>query len=396
MKRTFEQIADRMHRSDPSAGFAIRFWDGTSVSYGNGSGVTLHIKSEKSAAAVLAKGFLGFGEEFTAGGVEVEGDLQELCRLALAIKFDGTSSPLLRKLRFLPVYLKTRDTENRAARNISRHYDLGNDFFTLYLDPSMTYSCAYFRSPHDSLEQAQQNKYEHICRKLMLKPGETLLDIGCGWGGMLIYAARKYRIKGVGNTLSTNQFEYSHGRIRELGLDHSISIALADYRKLTGQFDKIVSIGMFEHVGKEFIPVFMKTISRLLKPGGLGLLHTIGTDADSYGETWACRYIFPGGYIPKLSEIIDHMGNTGFSILDVENLRLHYARTLDLWAENFEKNIDRVRQMFDDTFVRMWKLYLHSASAGFKHGDNRVYQILFSNGLNNDLPWTREGVYRTA
>ena len=254
----------------------------------------------------------------------------------------------------------------------------------------MTYSCAYFRSPEDTLEQAQQQKYEHICRKLQLQEGETLLDVGCGWGGMLIYAAQKYGIEGLGNTLSQHQYEYANRKIKEMGLQGQIEVVLEDYRHLTGKFDKFVSIGMFEHVGKEYIPDFMRKASELLNQGGLGLLHTIGKETDSSGDLWTTQYIFPGAYVPNLPEIAYYLGRTGLSILDVENLRMHYAKTLDLWAQNFEKNIEKVREMFEETFVRMWRLYLHASSAGFKYAENRLYQFLFSNGLNNQLPMTRE------
>ncbi len=393
MRDIFRNLADKMHQSDPSTAFAVVLWDGERIEFGEKPAFTLHIKSEKSAREIAVRRFFGFGEAYTNGEIEIEGSMPELLRLGLAINFDDLEPNALRKLRLIPDYLKTRCTPKKARENISYHYDRGNDFYQLYLDKSMTYSCAYFRDEGDSLEKAQQAKYEHICRKLMLKPGERLLDIGCGWGGMLIYAASKYGITGVGNTLSTNQCEYANQKIRELGLQSKISVVLEDYRSLKGKFDKFISIGMFEHVGKEFISTFMKTVARVLKNGGLGLLHTIGFERNFSGDSWHTTYIFPGGYIPVLSETVNQMGQEGFSVLDVENLRLHYAFTLDRWVENFERNIDKIRQMFDENFVRMWRLYLVSSSAGFRYGDNRLFQILFSNGLNNRLPLTREHLY---
>ncbi len=394
MRETFRSLADRFHQADPAVAFAFILWDGERIEFGEKPAFTLHIKSEKSAREIAVRRFFGFGEAYTSGEIEVEGSMEELLRLGLAIRFDNLEPNALRKLRLIPDYLKTRCTPGRAKKNISYHYDRGNDFYRLYLDNTMTYSCAYFTSRENSLEQAQMNKYEHISRKLMLKPGERLLDVGCGWGSMLIYAALNYGITGLGITLSKNQCEYANDKIRELGLESSISVALADYRSLKGEFDKFVSIGMFEHVGKEFIPTFMRAVSGLLKDGGLGLLHTIGLEFATSGDSWHMTYIFPGGYIPELSEVVGQLGQAGFSVLDVENLRIHYALTLDRWVENFEKNEDKIRQMFDERFVRMWRLYLQSSSAGFRYGDNRLFQVLFSKGLNNDLPTTREYLYR--
>jgi len=329
-----------------------------------------------------------------AGDLEVEGDLQELLRLGICLRYDRRNLSFWQKMRFLLHQLGTRNTSSRVPKNISRHYDRGDEFYALYLDNTMTYSCGYFNSETDSLEQAQRNKYEHICRKLALQPGEKLVDIGCGWGGMLIYAAQNYGVEGLGNTLSRNQYEWATRKIKELRLQSKIEVVLADYRDLTGQFDKFISIGMFEHVGKAFIPLFMHEISNLLKEGGTGLLHTIGKDAESPGDLWVSKYIFPGYYIPNLAEIVGQMGLSGLSILDVENLRLHYARTLDRWADSYEKNVKNVRCMFDESFVRMWRLYLHACSVGFKYGSSRLYQILFSNGLTNGFPLTRKHLYQ--
>jgi cyclopropane-fatty-acyl-phospholipid synthase len=178
-----------------------------------------------------------------------------------------------------------------------------------------------------------------------------------------------------------------------LGLQDNIRVVYQDYREMEGQFDKFVSIGMFEHVGKKYYPVFYKKVGQLLKPGGVGLLHSIGKDTPSGGDAWTGKYIFPGGYIPTIEEMTGGAGKDGFSILDVENLRLHYARTLDYWLENYERNIDKVKEMFDESFVRRWRLFLASSSAGFRYGQIRLFQMLFSNGLNNDLPMTRDHVY---
>ena len=382
-----------MHHSCPDESFAFEFWDGDRISFGKAPCVTLHFKTKECVKKIIRSGYMGFGESYMERALEIVGDMQRLFRLGFSINFDESTLSLLEKLRYFIISLINRDTLRRVPKNISHHYDLGNEFYSFFLDKTMTYSCAYFNKEDDSLEQAQLNKYEHISRKLLLKPGDSLLDIGCGWGGMLIYAAQKYGINGVGITLSKNQYEDADRKIKELGLDSQIKVIYKDYRHLTGSFDKVVSIGMFEHVGKKFIPVFIKKISVLLKKEGLGLLHTIGKDTPSSGDPWTFKYIFPGGYLPCLAEIVQEMGKTGFSILDVENLRWHYAKTLEYWVENYELNVKKVREMFDEAFVRQWRLFLNGSIAGFSYGDSRLFQVLFSNGINNELPPTRAHVY---
>ncbi len=394
MKKAIKNLIRMIQQVEPIPQLEMVLWDGESLGCGGRPRVSLRIKAEIGARRLIGDGFLGFGEAYMQGDLDVEGDMQELLRLGFAINLDRAQPSFWKKLRLLPAYLKTRNSIHGAPQNISRHYDLGEDFYALFLDPSMSYSCAYFRSGEDSLEQAQKNKFEHISRKLMLKPGERLLDIGCGWGGMLIYAAGEYGVEGLGLTLSRNQYQHANEKIRSLGLQDRIRVVLEDYRNVTtGAFDKVVSIGMFEHVGKHYISLFMGKVSSLLKKGGLGLLHTIGKEVYSPADAWIMRYIFPGGYLPNLPEIAHAMGQTGLCTLDVENLRLHYVHTLDHWAANFEKNAGAVRDRFGESFVRMWRLYLNASSAGFKWGENRLYQILFSKGLRNDLPLTREHCY---
>lgn len=393
MKKMVAELAAAINRADPAAAFSFELWDGKIIEYGDRPKTTLIIKSARVPGQLFSRGFLGFGEAYVAGDLEVKGDLQELLRLGLVSEFDEKNFSLLQKLRLLPFYLKTASTAGNARANIAYHYDLNPEFFSLFLDESLTYSCGYFKNGDDSLDLAQRNKYDHIAGKILLSPGETLVDIGCGWGGMLLHSASKYGIRGVGITLSENQSKHVSRRIRELGLVDRIDVKLLDYRRLKGKFDKFVSIGMFEHVGKRFLPVYMRRTAELLKKGGLGLLHTIATEVDAGSDAWIHRYIFPGGYLPSLAETIGEMGKAGLNVLDVEGLRLHYGRTLDCWIANFERNVDRIQEMFDERFVRMWRLYLNVSSAAFKYDGNRLYQILFSNGLNNDLPITREYMY---
>ncbi len=393
MKAAIKRLAHCIRQEEPDARFVFNFWDGDRIAFGDQPAVALTLKSERSARRILADGFLGFGESYMMGDLDVEGDLSELMRLGFAAGLDQKAPSLPARIRLLPSWLKARCSVRRAPRNIEHHYDLGDDFYALYLDSTMTYSCAYFRNCSDTLEEAQRNKYEHVARKLMLQPGDLLVDIGCGWGGMLIHAAQNHGIQGLGVTLSRRQYEYANRKIEELGLHHQIEVALKDFREISGQYDKLVSIGMFEHVGKKCIPDFMEKASQLLVPEGMGLLHTIGKELESPMDPWITRYIFPGGYLPSLSEVAHQMGKARLSILDVENLRLHYARTLDHWIRNFDQHNERVKKSFGEPFMRMWRLYLHVSSAAFKFGELRVYQFLFTNGLSSQPPITRDHIY---
>jgi cyclopropane-fatty-acyl-phospholipid synthase len=394
MKKTLQKLLLTLSNNVSDISFAVRFWDGKTETYGNGIPVfTLIFNRKKSVKNILSKGTLGFGEEYIAGNINVEGDFYQLMRLGMDPHFQDMELSPITKTALLLQRLKSLNTIKRSSKNIAHHYDMGNNFYQYYLDESMTYSCAYFRSEKDTLEQAQQQKYEYICRKLQLKKGENLIDIGCGWGGMLLYAARNYGINGLGCTLSVHQAEYAKEKIAREGLEKHISILREDYRNIKGQFDKFVSIGMFEHVGKGFIPIFIDKARALLKPGGVGLLHTIGKENDSAGDPWTMKYIFPGGYIPILDHVTRTMGKKGLVPIDIENLRIHYAITLDKWAERFEANAMEIKKMFDERLVRTWRMFLCGSSVAFRWCDLRLYQILFTNGLNNELPITREHLY---
>jgi len=396
MKKTLQSLLEALSAKLPDIPFEVRFWDGQPERYGNGTpAFSLAFNTTAAAKRIFSRGSMGFGEQYVDGNIDVEGDFQQLARIGIDPRFQDIKLSARTRAAVFLRHIASLNTPGRSPGNISHHYDLGNDFYSLYLDESMTYSCAYFRSDTDTLEKAQEQKYEHICRKLQLKEGETLLDIGCGWGGMLLYAARHYGVKGLGCTLSPHQAELARERVTREGLDRSITILLEDYRNIKGQFDRFVSIGMFEHVGKGFISIFMKKMRALLKPGGIGLLHTIGKERNTSGDPWTMRYIFPGGYIPVLDHVIRTMGKENLVPVDIENLRLHYAATLDEWSRRFEANVRKIEEMFDTRLVRTWRLYLNGSAAAFRWGDIRLYQILFTNGLNNSLPATREHLYRT-
>jgi cyclopropane-fatty-acyl-phospholipid synthase len=344
--------------------------------------------------AILTLGSLGAGEAYMSGDVDLEGDIHEFFRVA---NHPSVRSPRLRsrdKAKIVAAYVRNRNTLRKARENIEHHYDLGNDFYRLWLDESMAYSCAYWDDGCDGdLEAAQRAKYEHICRKLNLRAGERLIDFGSGWGGMLAYAARERGIEGMGCTLSTQQNEFANKRFRAEGLYPRVHSEVVDYRQCEGEFDKFVSVGMFEHVGREYYSEFFEKVRGVLVKGGVGVLHTIGREREAGLDPWISKYIFPGAYLPTLAQLSESMAEAGLIMTDMENLRLHYARTLDAWAQRFEARADEVRDRFGERFVRMWRFYLYGCSAGFKWGDLRVFQITFTNGLNSDLPLTRSHVY---
>ena len=256
----------------------------------------------------------------------------------------------------------------------------------------MSYSCGYFLHDDDTLYQAQVNKIDYILKKLCLKEGMTLLDIGCGWGYLLIEAAKKYGVHGTGITLSKEQYKEFQRRIEMEHLEGLVKAEILDYRDLPKsryQFDRIVSVGMVEHVGRENYPLFMKCVKNVLKPGGVFLLHFISGLKEHAGDPWIKKYIFPGGTVPSLREMIYQAAENDFHTIDVEDLRLHYNRTLLCWEKNFKEHIDEVREMFDERFVRMWDLYLCACAATFHNGIIDLHQIIFTNGINNDLPMRR-------
>ncbi|MDE6620303.1 MAG: cyclopropane-fatty-acyl-phospholipid synthase family protein [Lachnospiraceae bacterium] len=330
---------------------------------------------------------LALGEAYMNGDLEIEGDLYDALDhfLGQMGKFH-TDKKALGKLIFTATSKKNQQKEVRS------HYDIGNDFYKLWLDETMSYSCGYFQKEDDTLYQAQLNKVDYILKKLYLKKGMELLDIGCGWGFLLIEAAKKYQVHGTGITLSVEQYQEFERRIAEEGLGGLLRVELMDYRDLPKYgktFDRIVSVGMIEHVGRENYPLFLESVDKILRPGGMFLLHFISGVKESPGDPWIKKYIFPGGVIPSLREILSHAAENNFHTLDVENLRLHYNRTLLCWEKNFREHMDEIKQRFDERFVRMWHLYLAACAATFHNGIIDLHQVLFTKGINNDVPMVR-------
>ena len=374
-------LEDILYKVSDRLPVEVEYWDGVIKSFSSNRPVARVIfKTPQALKEAIEFPSLGFGENYTNGNIEVEGNLQEFLRLQEFDEVKNIKPPFKLMMKIFLERIKNNGSIEKTKENIPRHYDLSNEFFSLFLDKSMTYSCAYFRKGDETLEEAQKNKYELICRKIGLKDGDSVVDVGCGWGGFLIYAAKKNKITGKGCTLSKNQFTYANEKIDKEGLGGQISVEYKDYRNMTGVYDKFVSIGAYEHVGKGYAGVFFKKVYSLLKEGGIGLLHTIGHNKPMPTDPWITKYIFPGGYLPSLEELVRALRRQNFYIIDVENLRPHYAKTLDKWIENFENNIDKIRKMYSESFIRMWRLYLNAASESFKYGESQVYQILFSKG----------------
>ena len=348
---------------------------------------TVIFHKEIPLTALTTSTSLALGEAYMDGDLEIEGDLYNALDhfLGQMGKF-STDESALKKLIFSSTGKKNQEKE------VQSHYDIGNDFYKLWLDETMSYSCGYFLHEDDSLYQAQVNKVDYILKKLHLSQGMSLLDIGCGWGFLLIEAAKKYGVHGMGITLSREQYEAFNRRIKEQNLGDLLEVALMDYRdlpKMNRTFDRVVSVGMVEHVGRHNYQLFMDCAKKVLKPGGLFLLHFISALKEHAGDPWIKKYIFPGGVIPSLREMLSCAAEDDFHTLDAENLRLHYNRTLLCWDKNYREHMDQIREMFDERFVRMWDLYLAACAATFHNGIIDLHQVLFSNGINNDVPMVR-------
>ena len=395
-----ESVLSRLFDRMGGASFAVVDKTGAQTTYGSGAAqFTIRFKDDSILDLLHGDLLMSFGEAYMDGRVEIEGDLADLVSLALQNNLMSVTQP---SQGFTGKTLLWTDNKffalKREQENIAHHYDLGNDFFRLWLDQSLTYSCAYFRGESDTLDLAQQQKVEHSLGKLRLQPGETLLDIGCGWGALVIRAAEHFGAEATGITLSEEQDAGANAAIAAHGLEDAASVRLLNYRTLaaTGKrFDKIVSIGMIEHVGKENLAKFVGDVKRMLKPGGLALLHSITGVKEGAVNRWIEKYIFPGGYIPTLPEIVTHLAARDLRIWDVENLAAHYRLTLDDWSKRFEQARPSVLEKFDERFVRMWRLYLRASSAAFREGAVEVHQILVSRGQPKNLPLTREDIYES-
>lgn len=367
--------------------FQIKSENGTDTIGTGDVKFTVTINKELSKKDLLMSTSLALGEAYMRGDLELDADLYEVLDL-----FMGEMSKFTTDKSALKKLIHTSKSMKNQKKEVTSHYDIGNDFYQLWLDETMSYSCGYFKNDTDSLYQAQVNKVNHILEKLQLKEGMTLLDVGCGWGFLLKQAAKLYGVKGTGITLSEEQYnKFSEDIVKE-GLQDLLCVKLMDYRELVDsglEFDRVVSVGMLEHVGRGNYDLFIGNVNAVLKPQGLFLLHYISGMKENDGDAWIKKYIFPGGTIPSLREIIHILPEYHFYTLDVESLRRHYTKTLLCWRNNFNVKKEEIRKMKGEEFTRMWELYLASCAATFNNGNIDLHQILMSKGVNNSLAMNR-------
>ena len=384
-------VLSRMRHRLHGIPLRVSLWDGTSVNLSDtadASADEVIIKDRRTLLALVRDPAVGFGDAYAGGRLDVRGDLVRLLESVYQHWAETRVGHRVEQPRWEP------NDRRRARENIHHHYDLGNEFYRLWLDDQLVYTCAYFPTPGTSLEEAQTAKFDHVCRKLRLRPGDTVVEAGCGWGALALHMARHYGVTVKACNISREQILFARARARTEGLEGQVEFVEDDYRNLRGRFDVFVSVGMLEHVGRENYRVFADVVDRCLAPGGRGLLHFIGRDRPRALNAWIRKRIFPGAYPPTLGEVTREVLEPAcLSVVDVENLRLHYALTLRHWRARFEKASGQVAEMFDEAFVRAWRLYLAGSEVGFTTGYLQLFQLTFTRAAA-DVPWTRAELYR--
>ncbi|OGT97719.1 MAG: cyclopropane-fatty-acyl-phospholipid synthase [Geobacteraceae bacterium GWC2_48_7] len=372
----------------------IILWNGTEITgAASKPSVGMVIRNRATLWRLLINPLLHFGDDYSAGSIEIQGGLVPFLKtiyLAMEKKSKISINP------DSAAYRRNQPNLNalqESRRNIHHHYDIGNDFYKLWLDSDMLYTCAYFPDRDASLEDAQIAKMDLVCRKLRLKPGQTVVEAGCGWGSLARYMASCYGVTVKAYNISHEQIAYARQRAGLEGLEGQVEYIEEDYRKINGTYDRFVSVGMLEHVGPDHYRELGQVINRCLTDQGLGLIHTIGQNRATPMSPWFLQRIFPGSYPPTLREMMAIFEPFDFSVLDVENLRLHYAKTCEHWLWRFEQKLDLISEMFDQTFIRAWRLYLSGCIANFGIGALQLYQVVFSRPTDNLVPWTRSHLF---
>jgi cyclopropane-fatty-acyl-phospholipid synthase len=394
------KMFENVQRSGDPVPLRVKLWSGRTFDLGPDPRVVLTVPDAAALRYFLAPDLRTLGEAYVEGKIQVEGAVRDI--FEVAERFIGTvSKKSAAYVRFKPL----KHSRRRDKNAIEYHYDVSNDFYRLWLDPMMVYSCAYFRTAEDTLACAQEQKLDHILAKLRVRPAETLLDIGCGWGALIFRAVEKFgAAKAVGITLSENQYKYVSEKIKEKGLEGRVEVRIQDYRDVPekGGFDKISSVGMFEHVGLKNLVLYFGTMLSLLKDGGLVLNHGITSCDTANGQVgmgageFIDRYVFPDGELPHISLVLREMAEAGFEVTDVESLRRHYARTCGIWARQLEENRERAVEIAGEKRYRIWSVYLQGCSHGFDQGWMNIYQVLGckqEGGHLNPLPMTRDYMY---
>ena len=380
----------------------LELWNGQKFDFGTYAApdVTVRVPHVSALAYLLTPSLANLGEAYVEGKIEVEGKIREIIAVGNALaantlKADGKFSRITRTFRH---------NKEKDAEAIRYHYDVSNDFYKLWLDQNMVYSCAYFENGDEDLATAQLKKIDHILTKIQVQPGHTLLDIGCGWGALVLRAAQKFGARCVGITLSENQYALARERVKQAGLEDRIEIRLQDYRDITGSFDRITSVGMFEHVGLNNLPMYFSRIRSLLADDGIAMNHGITTTDINNGESpygggeFIDKYVFPHGELPHIGLVLKTMQEGGLEVFDVENLRRHYAKTCGIWADNLEARADEVRKAVDDRRFRIWRIYLAGSSYGFERDWMSLYQVVCRKAGRSasTLPWSRDYIYQAA
>lgn len=373
----------------------IVLWSGERVCYSRAPAVArVYIHDRNALLRLILDPELYFGDAYTSGDIEVEGDLVGFLESVYHSMARGAARKPVRE-RLLRWFHRPRATGLAEARdNIYSHYDISNAFYRLWLDERMVYTCAYFPTPEATLEQAQLAKMHHVCRKLRLRPGESVVEAGCGWGSLALFMAGQYGVRVRAYNISREQIAYARRQAELQGLAGRVEFIEDDYRNIGGSYDAFVSVGMLEHVGQHYYRALGAVIDRVLKEDGRGLIHSIGRIRPGQMNAWIERRIFPGAAPPSLAEMMEIFEPAGFAVLDVENLRLHYARTLQHWLQRFDRAEERIEEMFDERFVRAWRLYLAGSIAAFLSSDLQLFQVVFNRGASNEVAWTREYLYR--
>jgi len=382
----------RSFLGDPPVEFAMA--NGARVGPGGETPVArVTFASRSTLASIVADPWLRFGDAYSDGLVAIDGDLVSLLETVYRSSSSGGRRASLLRRAAEALRRPHANTPSGSRDNIYHHYDIGNDFYALWLGSTMTYTCAYFPSPTAGLDEAQVAKMDHVCRKLRLEAGESVVEAGCGWGTLALHMARHYGVRVRAFNISHQQLQYARERAAREGLASAVEYVEDDYRNISGHYDAFVSVGMLEHVGPENYTTLGQVAHRCLDGRGRGLIHSIGRNRPAPMQPWIEKRIFPGAYPPSLAEMMRIFEPWNFSVLDVENLRLHYAQTLRHWLALYEAASERVRRMFDEKFVRMWRLYLAGSAAGFACGTLQLFQVLFAPGESNDVPWTRAHLY---
>ena len=364
----------------------------------NANPIVVKLLDKKLHYKLILRPDLYFGEAYSNGTIKIENgtltDFLDLALMNIGKNELNFFSRLFNKLSGSFRYLTNFNFIKKSKMNVAHHYDISDDLYDLFLDPKKQYSCAYFKNENDSLETAQNNKIDHIIKKLNIKPNQKVLDIGCGWGSLAMDIAKNAQCEVTGITLSENQFNYCKKKAKEENLENQVVFKLIDYRELNEKFDRVVSVGMFEHVGRKFYRKFFKQVESLLSKDGVALIHTIGSiNPPRDPHPWITKYIFPGGYIPSLSEVTTPIEKAGLIVSDIEILKMHYSHTLRHWKENCLLNKEKITEMFEEKFFRMWEFYLAGCESAFKWGDQVVYQFQLTKNYSS-TPITRDYIYR--